>query len=311
MQWRGRRQSDNIEDRRGGGGFFPGGGGGRMPIGFPTGGRARAGGGLGIGAILVLLVIAWVTGINPLELLSGTGGGGPVILGNDGTGAAVPPATKGAPASDEEAQFVSVVLGDTEDTWKQIFTEGGRSYREPTLVLFSGQTQSACGFATAATGPFYCPGDQKVYIDLDFYRELRDRFKAPGDFAEAYVIAHEIGHHVQNLLGVLPKVDAERRRSDQATANELSVRLELQADCLAGVWANKAQAKGILDVGDIDEALNAAAQIGDDTIQKRTQGYVVPDSFTHGSAAQRSRWFKRGFTNGTLDACDTFGPDQV
>jgi predicted metalloprotease len=305
MQWRGRRQSSNIEDRRGGGAFPGGNGGGRMPIGFPTGGRARAGGGLGIGAIVVLLVIAWVAGINPVELLSG--GGSPVIVGG---GSGTSATTTGVP-SDEAGQFVSVVLADTEDTWTEIFAEAGKTYREPTLVLFSGETSSACGFASAAVGPFYCPGDQKVYIDLAFYRELRDRFDAPGDFAQAYVIAHEIGHHVQNLLGVLPQVDARRRQVGEAEANELSVRLELQADCLAGIWANKADARGVLEVGDIDEALNAAAQIGDDTIQKRSQGYVVPDSFTHGSAAQRSRWFKRGYAEGSFDACDTFGPDQV
>jgi len=276
-----------------------------MPIGFPTGGRARAGGGLGIGAIIVIVIIAWVSGINPLELLSGAGGGSPVIVGGGGTSA-----TTGTP-SDEAAQFVSVVLADTEDTWTEIFAEGGKTYRVPTLVLFTGETSSACGFASAAVGPFYCPGDRKVYIDLAFYRELRDRFDAPGDFAQAYVIAHEIGHHVQNLLGVLPEVDARRRQLGEAEANELSVRLELQADCLAGIWANKADARGILEVGDIDEALNAAAQIGDDTIQKRSQGYVVPDSFTHGSAAQRSRWFKRGYAAGSLDACDTFGPSAV
>ncbi len=305
MRWRGRRQSSNIEDRRGGGGFIPGGGrGGRMPIGFPTGGRARAGGGLGIGAVILILVVAWVGGINPLDLLSG--GGTPVIV-DDGGGTT---ARTGTPA-DEGAQFVATVLADTEDTWGRIFAEGGKTYRDPTLVLFSGETSSACGFASAAAGPFYCPGDQKVYIDLAFYRELRDRFRAPGDFAQAYVIAHEIGHHVQNLLGVLPKVDAARRQAGEAEANQLSVRLELQADCLSGIWAHEADRKGILEVGDIDEALNAAAQIGDDTIQKRSRGYVVPDSFTHGSAAQRSRWFKRGYTGGTLDACDTFGPSDI
>jgi uncharacterized protein len=247
----------------------------------------------------VILVIAWFAGINPLDLLSG--GGNQVIVGGD-----QPRGQVGAP-SDEAGQFVSVVLADTEDTWQRIFREGGETYRDPTLVLFSGQTSSACGFASAASGPFYCPGDQKVYIDLDFYRELKTRFQAPGDFAQAYVIAHEIGHHVQNLLGILPKVDAARQRASQAESNQLSIRLELQADCLAGVWAHDAEARGVLDVGDIDEALNAAAQIGDDAIQRRTQGYVVPETFNHGTSAQRSHWFKQGYDQGVLDACDTFG----
>jgi uncharacterized protein len=301
MRWRGRRQSSNIEDRRGQAGGFGGGFGGGIggPIGLPGSGRVRAGGGLGIGAIVVILVIAWFAGINPLDLLSG--GGNQIIVGND-----QPRGQVGAP-SDEAGQFVSVVLADTEDTWQRIFREGGETYRDPTLVLFSGQTSSACGFASAASGPFYCPGDQKVYIDLDFYRELKTRFQAPGDFAQAYVIAHEIGHHVQNLLGILPKVDAARQRASQAESNQLSIRLELQADCLAGVWAHDAEARGVLDVGDIDEALNAAAQIGDDAIQRRTQGYVVPESFNHGTSAQRSHWFKQGYDQGVLDACDTFG----
>ena len=305
MRWRGRRQSSNIEDRRGTSGGFGGGLGGGMgsPIGFPRGGRARAGGGLGIGAVLVILVVAWVAGINPLELLNG-GGGGPLITSDRPQGQTDVP-------GDQAGQFVSVVLADTEDTWQRIFREGGKTYRDPTLVLFSGQTSSACGFASAASGPFYCPGDQKVYIDLDFYRELRDRFHAPGDFAQAYVIAHEIGHHVQNLLGILPKVDAARRKASEAESNALSVRLELQADCLAGVWAHDAEARGVLEVGDIDEALNAAAQIGDDAIQRRTQGYVVPESFNHGTSEQRSRWFKRGYDRGVLDACDTFGASSI
>lgn len=298
MRWRGRRQSSNIEDRRGGGGGFMRSG---RRIGIPTG-RVRAGGSLGIGAIVVIVVFAWIAGVNPLQLLSGGGGGGPVVVDNP------PRGDVGAP-NDEAGQFVSVVLADTEDTWQRIFREGGETYRVPTLVLFSGQTSSACGFASAATGPFYCPADEKVYIDLDFYRELRTRFRAPGDFAQAYVIAHEIGHHVQNLLGVLPEVNAARRNASQAQSNELSVRLELQADCLAGIWAHDAESRDMLEVGDIDEALNAAAQIGDDAIQRRTQGYVVPESFNHGSSAQRSQWFKRGYDVGRVDACDTFGTD--
>ncbi len=298
MRWQGRRQSSNIEDRRGStsGGF--GGGGMRIPI-----GRGRRGGGLGIGAIAVILIVGWLLGINPVTLFSALEGGSPIVVGGDSSGASG--GTQGTP-TDQGGQFVAAVLGDTEDTWKSIFSGQGGTYQAPTLVLFSNRTASACGSANAATGPFYCPSDRKVYIDLAFYDELRSRFKAPGDFAEAYVIAHEVGHHVQNLLGILPKVDAERRRSSQTVANQLSVRLELQADCLAGIWAHAAEAEGILEVGDIDEALNAAAQVGDDAIQRRTQGYVVPESFNHGSSAQRSRWFRRGYEGGGLGSCDTF-----
>jgi len=306
MRWRGREGSSNVEDRRGQGGGFGGGfgrggfgfpGGSRGPrIGIPSGGR---GGGIGIVGILIVLGILWFAGINPLDILNGGGGGSPVVVGNQpGGGTGVP--------ADEEGQFVAVVLKETEDSWGRMFQEGGERYVEPTLVLFTGQVQSACGFASAATGPFYCPGDQKLYIDLNFFDELSRRFGAPGDFAQAYVIAHEVGHHVQNLLGILPQVDQARRRASRAQANELSVQLELQADCLAGVWAHDAEAKGLLEVGDIDEALNAAAQIGDDTLQRRSQGYVVPDSFTHGTSAQRSQWFRRGYQQGSVDACDTF-----
>ncbi len=299
MRWQGRRQSSNIEDRRGDPGM--GGFGGASPrIGMRMPG-GRRGGGISIGAVVVVLLVSWFLGVNPLTLLGGLEGGGTggSSLGTQQTG------QMGTPG-DEGGQFVAAVLADTEDTWTQIFADGGSRYAVPTLVLFTGQTSSACGFASAASGPFYCPGDRKVYIDLAFYRELRDRFHAPGDFAQAYVIAHEIGHHVQNLLGILPKVNAEQRQLGKTQANALQVRTELQADCFAGVWAHMADKKGILDVGDIDEALNAAAQIGDDTLQKQAQGYVVPDSFTHGSAAQRSRWFKRGYTSGAVDDCDTF-----
>jgi uncharacterized protein len=306
MRWRGREGSSNVEDRRGQGGGFGGGfgrggfgfpGGSQGPrIGIPTGGR---GGGIGIVGIIIVLGILWFAGINPLDILNGGGGGSPVVVGNQ------PGGSTGVPA-DEEGKFVSVVLKETEDSWGRMFQEGGERYVEPTLVLFTGQAQSACGFASAATGPFYCPGDQKLYIDLNFFDELSRKFGAPGDFAQAYVIAHEVGHHVQNLLGILPQVDQQRQRASRAQANELSVRLELQADCLAGVWAHDAEAKGILEVGDIDEALNAASQIGDDTLQRQSQGYVVPDSFTHGTSAQRSQWFKRGYQQGSVDACDTF-----
>ena len=299
MLWQGRRQSSNIEDRRddaGTGGF--GGAGPRIGMSMPGG---RRGGGLSIGAVVIVLVVGWFLGVNPLTLLGGLEGGdiGGSSFQTQQTGQV------GAP-SDESGQFVATVLADTEDTWSEIFANGGNRYQAPTLVLFKGETSSACGYASAASGPFYCPGDRKVYIDLAFYQELRDRFHAPGDFAQAYVIAHEVGHHVQNLLGILSKVNAQQRQAGQSQANQLQVRTELQADCFAGVWAHAADQKGIIEVGDIDEALNAASQIGDDTLQKKSQGTVVPDSFTHGTAAQRSGWFKRGYTAGDIDSCDTF-----
>jgi predicted metalloprotease len=301
MRWRGRRQSSNVEDRRGRSGA-------RLPGGFGRiGGRRRptmrrAGGG-GIGFIVIILILSFVFGINPLELLSG---GGQVSVDPGSR------QTQTAPqVSSEMRDFVATVLAETEDTWNAIFTDEGLKYREPTLVLFSGSVRSACGFASAASGPFYCPGDSKVYIDLAFYDQLKRRFQAPGDFAQAYVLAHEVGHHVQNLIGVLPKFNQMRRTAGKSEANAMSVRVELQADCFAGIWANKTARKGLLEEGDIDEALNAARQIGDDTIQKRTQGYVVPDAFNHGTAEQRRRWFGRGFETGRLDACDTFTPNQV
>ena len=304
MRWQGRRQSSNIEDRRGdaGAGGF-GGASPRIGMRMPGG---RGGGGLSIGAVVIVLLVSWFLGVNPLTLLDGLQGGdtGGSSFGTQQTG------RTGAP-SDQAGQFVATVLADTEDTWTGIFADGGGRYQPPTLVLFTGQTSSACGFASAAAGPFYCPGDRKVYIDLAFYRELSNRFHAPGDFAQAYVIAHEVGHHVQNLLGILPKVNAAQSQVGKTQANALQVRTELQADCFAGVWAHVADGKGIVEVGDIDEALNAAAQIGDDTLQKQAQGYVVPDSFTHGTAAQRSRWFKRGYTSGAVDSCDTFAAGSI
>jgi predicted metalloprotease len=304
MRWKGRRQSSNVEDRQGRGRARLPGGLGRMGgRGRPT--IRRAGGG-GIGFIVIIVILSFVFGINPLELLSGGGGQISVDPGSRQTQTTSPPQV-----SSEMRDFVATVLAETEDTWNAIFTEGGRQYREPTLVLFSGAVQSACGFASAASGPFYCPGDSKVYIDLSFYEQLRRRFQAPGDFAQAYVLAHEIGHHVQNLIGVLPKFNQMRRTAGKSEANAMSVRVELQADCFAGIWANKTARKGLLEEGDIDEALNAARQIGDDTIQKRTQGYVVPDAFNHGTSEQRRRWFGRGFETGRLDACDTFTPNQV
>jgi predicted metalloprotease len=244
-------------------------------------------------------------------------GGDPTVVLNNAPAPAPVEADKPAPgqpggAQDEGAQFVSVVLADTEDTWNAVFKQKyGKDYEEPQLVLFSGGVQSACGMAQSAMGPFYCPSDNRVYIDLAFYRELKERFGAPGDFAQAYVIAHEVGHHVQNQLGLSDRVHAAQQRSDKTTANALSVRLELQADCLAGVWGHHAQrARNVLEQGDLEEALNAAAAIGDDKMQKAARGYVVPESFTHGSSAQRQQWFKRGFDSGTLESCDTFGSGQ-
>lgn len=294
MKWEGRRQSDNIEDRRnasaGRGNPLGRGGGFRVPVG-------RGGGGLGIGGILVVLVISWVLGINPLTLLSG---------GDTGLDGGGQQQSGGTVANDEMTQFVRTVLADTEDTWNGVFQAAGQSYREPTLVLFDNQVNSACGFASSATGPFYCPGDQKVYLDTSFFRELDQRFGASGDFAAAYVVAHEVGHHIQNLTGILPQFNRARQSMSEAEANRMSVRVELQADCFAGIWGRFTDQKGILERGDLEEALNAARQIGDDTLQKRSQGYVVPDSFNHGTSAQRMRWFKQGFDSGRVSACNTF-----
>jgi predicted metalloprotease len=306
MRLEGRRESDNVEDRRdqSGGGFDGNIGGSRIPVRFPGGGAAR-GGGVGIVGLLVILGVSWFLGINPLTLLDSGQGGSPAVIG----GGEAPPASEGkvGQPADEGGKFVARVLADTEDTWTRIFQRAGRTYKVPTLVLFTGSTRSACGFAQSAAGPFYCPNDQKVYIDLAFYSELRSKFGAPGDFAQAYVVAHEVGHHVQNLLGIIPKVDQMRRSASKEEDSALSVRLELQADCFAGVWGREAQNEGILDPGDLNEALNAAAQIGDDTLQKRSQGYVVPETFTHGTSEQRQRWLKRGFDQGNIESCDTFG----
>ena len=280
MEWRGRRQSNNVEDRRGASMGSPlGRGGFRIPV----GGR-RGGGGLSIGGIVMILII------------------GDIDMG----GSSYQQSAPGQTAHDETTQFVRTVLAETEDTWKGIFEAGGARYEEPTLVLFSGQVNSACGFASSATGPFYCPVDKKLYLDTDFFRELEQRFEAAGDFAQAYVIAHEVGHHVQNLTGVLPKFNQARQRMSEVEANQMSIRVELQADCYAGVWGKFTDQKGVLSEGDLEEALNAAQQIGDDTLQKRSQGYVVPESFNHGTSAQRMTWFKRGFDSGDMRACDTF-----
>ncbi|HEU5297063.1 MAG TPA: neutral zinc metallopeptidase [Burkholderiaceae bacterium] len=291
MKWEGNRQSDNVEDRRDEGPTMGGGG-------FSFGG----GRGIGIGTIVIALVAGWAFGINPLTILGALSGGGMPDPAVHQQGPAHRP-----PADDKMAAFVSTVLADTEDVWKAQFAAQGRSYREPKLVLFRGATSTACGAGQAAMGPFYCPGDQKVYIDLGFYETMKTRLGAPGDFAQAYVIAHEIGHHVQALLGITDKVDAMRQRSSPAQSNALSVRLELQADCLAGVWAFHAnRSRQILEQGDVEEALNAASQIGDDTLQRRSQGTVVPESFTHGTSAQRVGWFKRGLNGGNLRECNTF-----
>ncbi len=281
MRWEGREQSENVEDRRGGGG----------------GGRMALGGGVGT---LVLLLVVWLLGGDPMQLLQQTGGGGPGVE---------------APASPEEERtkaFVATILKDTETIWHEEFARMGKTYEEPKLAVFTSQVESGCGFAGAQMGPFYCPADRTVYIDLSFFNELSDRFGAPGDFAQAYVIAHEVGHHVQNLLGISGRVQQARQRADEVQGNELSVRLELQADFLAGMWARKGQEKfDFLEQGDLEEALRAANRIGDDTLQKQAQGHVVPDSFTHGSAEQRMRWFKKGLQSDRFDPNNTFQTDDL
>jgi len=286
MRWQMGRRSDNIEDQRG------------MPVGRGT----VVGGGIGT---LVLVLLALYFGVDPSVILQGVDPGSPEPTRSV--------QQQRAPAGDDQLRdFVSVILADTEDTWGELFRRMGRRYEQPRLVLFSGAIQSACGFAEAAVGPFYCPGDRKVYIDLSFYRDLRDRLGAPGDFAQAYVIAHEIGHHVQNLLGIAERVQVAQGRRGRTEANALQVRMELQADCLAGVWANNAQrARNILESGDIEEGLNAAAAIGDDRLQRQSQGRVVPESFTHGSSEQRVRWFKRGIESGEPGQCDTFAASKL
>ena len=294
MKWEGNRESDNVEDARN----SSGGGGGGFRFG---GGR-----GVGVGTIAIALVAGWAFGINPmtiLGLLSGGGGGAPQVQ--------QAPAQK-PPVDDKLARFVSVVLADTEDVWREQFKQLGGTYREPKLRLFRGSEVTACGRGEAAMGPFYCPGDQKVYIDLDFYETMRTRLGAPGDFAQAYVIAHEVGHHVQNLMGITGKIDGMRGRVSEAQQNALSVRLELQADCFAGVWAHHAQnARQILEQGDVEEALNAATQIGDDTLQRKSRGTVQPETFTHGTSAQRVTWFKKGLQTGSVAQCNTFEARQI
>lgn len=314
MEWKGRRQSGNIEDQRGAG---PSAGGsnpfGRGNGGFriPMGGGRRAGGGMSIGTIIFLVVIYFVfkaMGIDLLQVM-GQGGGQVSMPGFEQTESA---SRRASPQEEETKAFMATVLAETEDTWNGIFQAAGERYEEPKMVLFSGSVQSACGFASAASGPFYCPGDRKVYIDLAFYDTLQRQLGAPGDFAQAYVIAHEVGHHVQNLLGVTAKMDEMRGRVSQQRYNAMSVRVELQADCFAGIWGHHAdQARQLLEQGDVEEALNAAARIGDDALQRQQGGPVVPERFTHGSSAQRVAWFKRGLQSGDLRACDTFQARQL
>jgi predicted metalloprotease len=307
------RESEHVEDRRGRGGFLPRGGGGVV---IPMGGGGR---GLGLGWILLIGIGCLLLGINPLALLTGGGLRMPDMPSPSAprTGAPDLPGLPGQPgvgqSSDEMGKFVRRVLADNEDVWGRVFKAAGKQYQNPTLVLFSGATNTACGPGQSAMGPFYCPLDQKIYVDLSFYDTMKRRFGASGDFAQAYVIAHEIGHHVQNLLGIAEAVQqAKMRAGSEAEANALQVRMELQADCLAGVWASlNEQVKARLEPGDIEEGLNAAAAIGDDMIQRRTQGYVVPDAFTHGSSAQRVKWFRRGLESGQVRACDTFTSPDV
>ncbi len=279
MRWEGGRRSENVEDRRG----------------------MRGGpmGGVGLIGVLIAVGLAWLLGADPRQILQ--------LFTETQVGEQGPAPQMPGGSMDPQAEFVSVVLADTEDTWSQLLAQQGRRYQAPRLVLFTDAVQSACGFNSAAVGPFYCPPDQKVYIDLGFFHELDRRFGAPGDFAQAYVVAHEVGHHVQNLLGIAEKVSAVQSRATEAAANALSVRMELQADCLAGVWAHHAhEQRKILEEGDVEEGLNAAAAIGDDTLQRRSQGHVAPESWTHGSSQQRVSWFTRGLKSGQVEGCDTF-----
>ena len=292
MRWDGNRESDNVEDRRGDGG---GGGGG--------GGFGFGGGSLSIGGVVIALILSFVFGINPLTLLGGMSGGG---------GGTPQQATQQTPANDTETRFMRTVLADTEDTWSGLFSAQGAQYQPPKLVLFTGRTATGCGTGQSATGPFYCPADSRVYIDLDFYRLMKERFHVSGEFAQAYVIAHEVGHHVQHLLGVSDQVHEAQQSAGETQANALSVRLELQADCYAGVWAFHAnKSRQILEQGDVEAALSAATAIGDDALQRQAQGHVVPDSFTHGTSAQRARWFRTGLESGEVAQCDTFNARQL
>jgi len=293
MKWEGNRESDNVEDRRG-----EGGGGG-----FGLGGRS-----IGIGTIVIALIGSAVFGVNPLTMLNLLSGGssGPVVQQGP------QPGPQQAPANDRQTRFVRTVLADTEDVWTKLFAEHNASYRKPKLVIYSNATRTACGTGQSASGPFYCPSDSDVYIDLSFYTLMQERFGVSGEFAQAYVIAHEVGHHVQNQLGISDKVHAARQHSSEREANAMSVRLELQADCFAGVWAfHGNQARGILEQGDVESALKAATAIGDDALQRQARGTVVPDSFTHGSSEQRVRWFSKGLQSGQMEQCNTFETRQL
>jgi hypothetical protein len=291
MKWGNNRQSDQVEDRRSSSG----------------GGRRTGGRNIGLGTIVVALVAGWIFGINPMTILGFLGGAGDLTQTQS-----APASTPAGKPTDEMGQFVAAVLGGTEDVWMAVFQQNGSQYQKPLLVLFRGAVPTACGTGQSAMGPFYCPGDQKVYIDLSFYETLRSQLGAPGDFAQAYVIAHEVGHHVQNLMGLTQQMEQSRQRVSEREYNALSVRLELQADCFAGIWAHhNHKTNAILEPGDVEEALNAAAAIGDDAIQRKSQGQVVPDSFTHGTSEQRQRWFHKGLETGSVKACDTFNARQI
>lgn len=310
MRWKGRKRSSNVDDQRGGAGGgigLPGGMRGGRGMQLPTG-RRRGGGGMGIGTLIIIGIVMWFLGMNPLKLLGGGLGGG---VGGGFAPNVPSPQTQQTertqPRADDEGRaFVETILASTEDVWGNIFAQYGKQYKKPRLNLFTGQVNSACGFASAASGPFYCPGDSEVYIDLSFYKQLEREFGAGGDFAQAFVLAHEVGHHVQNIIGVLPQFNRMRQSMGKIEANKMSVKVELQADCFAGMWGHYVAKEGWLEAGDLEEALVAANQIGDDAIQKRTQGYVVPESFNHGTSEQRRYWFRRGFESGRVEACDTF-----
>lgn len=298
MRWQGQKESQNVEDRRGSGGGF------RMPGGARTGG-------IGIGTLIIALLGALLFGVNPLTVIDMLGGGGQVAI-EQPRQPSTPSGQGGQAGNDAERQFVSVVLASTEEVWSRLFAGSGSRYPAPRLVLYSGMTPTACGTGNSAAGPFYCPADQRVYIDLSFNRVLRDKLGAAGETAQAYVIAHEVGHHIQNITGLMDKVQAARQRMSESDYNQLSIRLELQADCYAGIWAHHSQqARNWLDASDIEEAMRAAAAVGDDNIQRRTQGMVVPESFTHGTSAQRVRWFRTGLQSGAVDQCDTFSARNV
>jgi len=308
MRWKGRKRSSNVNDQRGGGGGvgLPGRMRGGRGMRLPTG--RRGGGGMGIGTMIIIGLVMWFLGMNPLKLLGGGLGGS---LGGGFAPSAPSPQSQQTQrtqprANDEGRAFVETILASTEDVWATVFAQYGKQYAKPKLNLFTGEVRSACGFASSASGPFYCPGDSEIYIDLSFYKQLEQEFGAGGDFAQAFVLAHEVGHHIQNIIGVLPQFNRMRQSMGKVEANKMSVKVELQADCFAGMWGHYVAKEGWLEAGDLEEALVAANQIGDDAIQKRTQGYVVPESFNHGTSEQRRFWFRRGFESGRVESCDTF-----